>query len=131
MPVPKAPTLYPGNNGTVSGSTYCQGAWGSANGKAKNLKCAGGMNVATQAAVGCNDALARGNYSFFCTPTPLAAYPGNNGTVSGSTYCQGAWGSADRKAKNLKCVSGVNTATQATVGCNEALKRGDYTFFCT
>jgi hypothetical protein len=45
-------------------------------------------------------------------------YGGNNGTVSGDTYCKGAWGSADGKTdKNLKCIKHDDANTGAVLDC--------------
>ena len=41
------PTFYSGNNGTVTGDTYCEGAWGSVNGANKNMKCVKQSDTAT------------------------------------------------------------------------------------
>lgn len=120
--------MYDGNNGSVSGSTYCAGAWGSANGQSKNMACVSGVNTATKGTVGCEDALSPGNYSFACKPA--AAYSGNNGSVTGTAYCQGVWGSSDGGAKNMACIGGFNAASSAGVGCNDNLSPGNYTFFC-
>ena len=48
-------------------------------------------------------------------------YTGNNGTVSGDTYCTGAWGSPDGKtAKNMKCVQQTDAKTNAILECGKS-----------
>lgn len=65
------------------------------------------------------------------TPTPPAlqyTYVGDNGTASGDTFCAGNWGSADGKAKNMKCDGGKtifdprgSTYTDALVDCGSIM----------
>ena len=114
---------YRGNNGTVSGSTYCAGAWEGTGGN-KNMVCVGGMNAATGATVPCDAVAGLGTrLAYDCS---LPNYPGNNGTVSGSTYCAGAWGST--AAKNMRCLGGVD-ADGNPIGCAAVAMRAG-SFLC-
>ena len=114
---------YRGNNGTVSGSTYCAGAWEGTGGN-KNMVCVGGMNATTGAAVPCDAVAGLGTrLAYDCS---LPNYPGNNGTVSGSTYCAGAWGST--AAKNMRCLGGVD-ADGNPIGCAAVAMRAG-SFLC-
>jgi hypothetical protein len=48
-------------------------------------------------------------------------YVGNNGTVSGDTYCAGDWGSVDGKTnKNMTCVKTTDAATGAILECSKS-----------
>jgi hypothetical protein len=48
-------------------------------------------------------------------------YPGNNGTVSGDTYCTGGWGSVDGKtAKNMDCVRQLDAITGEALECGRS-----------
>jgi hypothetical protein len=63
--------------------------------------------------------------------TPVAiAYPGDNGSVTGDTYCTGAWGNPSGSYKNMNCVSGVDATTNASVACNISQSNVDWTFNC-
>jgi hypothetical protein len=51
-------TLFTGNNGTVSGDTYCRGGGGSIDGKNKNMKCTRQIDVATYEQLECEKSYA-------------------------------------------------------------------------
>lgn len=102
---------FRGNNGTVSGTTYCAGGWEGSGGN-KGMVCVDGVNAATGAHVPCDAVVGLGpSLAYDCR---LPNYPGNNGTVSGSTYCTGGWGSSS--AKNMKCHGGID-ANGNPIGC--------------
>jgi hypothetical protein len=42
--------------------------------------------------------------------TDVVQYNGNNGTVSGTAFCQGAWGNPSGTNKDLKCLIGQTIA---------------------
>jgi|694.fasta_scaffold23802_10 hypothetical protein len=51
-------TLYPGNNGTVSGDTYCAGNWGGVGGQNKNMKCTDQFDASTGEKLDCKQSYA-------------------------------------------------------------------------
>jgi hypothetical protein len=60
-------TLYPGDNGSVTGTAYCAGNWGSSTGVAKNMSCVTGVdNGNNGAAYSCSAGPATGNFSYYC-----------------------------------------------------------------
>ena len=50
--------LYPGNNGTVSGDTYCAGNWGGVGGQNKNMKCTDQFDAGTGEKLDCTKSYA-------------------------------------------------------------------------
>jgi hypothetical protein len=103
---------YSGNNGSVNGNTYCQGTGGSPTNTNKNLICVGGIDSNGNAISCASGGISGGNNSFFCSNTP-PFYSGNNGSVSGTVYCQGTLGSTNTK----KCVYGID-ANGNTIDCS-------------
>ena len=105
---------YNNNNGAVSGSVYCAGNFENTNGKDKNMQCTAGKNITNGTDLDCNTIYGVGNgtYSYTCMPS-LNPYTGNNGSVTGNEYCSGSWESADRKDKNMKCISGKSGSGKA------------------
>ena len=59
--------LYGGNNGTVSGDTYCQGAWGG-NGQDKNMDCLYGIDSHGEKIPCSSGGVMMENNSFYCVP---------------------------------------------------------------
>lgn len=78
----------PGNNGTVSCDTYCEGAtWG------ETGPCVGAVDLASQQRIACEDVRGLPSQGVACTCARPHRKIGNNGTVSCDTYCEGAtWG---------------------------------------
>ena len=103
---------YTGNNGSVTGHQYCQGAWGSGNGQNKNMVCVQGMDLNGNP-LACNSTGTAG--SWFCQKPQ---YIGNNGSVSGNTFCQGVWGNPNNTNKNMMCIGGLADANQNSLGCS-------------
>jgi hypothetical protein len=61
--------FFDGNNGTVSGDTYCKGVWGSTTDK--NMRCSSGKNVATGKEVTCDSINIQnplGDFGYQCVP---------------------------------------------------------------
>ncbi len=127
----KIQTEYPygGNNGSVSGNTYCQGVWGSSDGKNKNMVCNKGYDKNTNKPVSCSTSFGvnNGDYAFDCS---FADYVGNDGSVSGNTYCKGSWGNPTGKDKNMICLGGINQDTGEYVSCIQDLPNGHFGFDC-
>lgn len=46
-------------------------------------------------------------------------YKGNNGSVTGATYCAGGWEGCEGKDKNLSCIDGIDMTTGDKVGCDQ------------
>jgi len=59
--------LYAGNNGTVSGDTYCQGNWGG-NGQDKNMDCLYGIDSNGEKIPCSSGGVMMENNSFYCVP---------------------------------------------------------------
>lgn len=129
---PSLQTIYNGNNGSVNGSRYCSGNWESTGGE-KNMTCTTGRNTTTGATLDCGITYGVGGpYSYTCSPTPTdyKTYKGNNGTVSGATYCKGNWESSTGN-KNLNCLYGKNDTTGAALDCDNVYGGGNaYTYTC-
>ena len=66
IPTTPTPTLYPGDNGSVNGNTYCSGGWGNPTGQNKNMTCVSGIDNASGNTVTCSQGLGAGNFSFYC-----------------------------------------------------------------
>lgn len=85
---PGAAFSKPGNNGTVSCSRFCTGPWGGGTGA-----CTAAVRMDNAAAISCDEAPGLIGAGLACHCTPAFNKAGNNGTVSCSTYCNGAnWG---------------------------------------
>jgi hypothetical protein len=106
-PSPTPPSInyaYGGNNGTINGEGFCKGAWGSADGKDKNMKCVGGKTIADPRGasyvgqtVDCGSTMASvagglGNWAYACDVPATQQVFGDNGSVSCDTYCGGSGG---------------------------------------
>ena len=107
-PLKSGEKLKPGNNGTVSGNTFCRGnwqGWSAAN-------CVRMRNNKNCKYMDCNIVpfsknKKLGNYTATCSNV----YPkqklkrGNNGTVSGKMFCNGTWGGwSAQYCKNMTSV---------------------------
>lgn len=157
-PCAEVPTRgYRGNNGSVDGHQYCAGRWGSPGNKTnKNLKCTMGYTIQDPRgkafegkAVSCDSTMVDetgrrlGHWGYLCSsPNVPRMYRGNDGTVTGHQFCQGHWGSADRMAKNKRCVMGVTIKdprgaqfANKTVSCDDQMsrvagKKGHWAYYC-
>jgi hypothetical protein len=128
-PTPVVTDFYPGNNGSVSGFTYCKGQWLSEDGKNKNRICTSGKNIDTGASIDCATLGVSGNFGYTCKKTNL--YIGDNGSVSGDAYCKGNWGNTPGAGdKNLMCLSGIDDTNKKEVNCTQPLPAGNYSFYC-
>jgi hypothetical protein len=58
-----------------------------------------------------------GGIYYFMYVNTSTAYSGNNGTVSGNTYCTGNWGSADGSNKNMKCDYAIDNSNGTKLDC--------------
>lgn len=202
-------TKYIGDNGSVSGNTYCTGAWGSNSNK--YMACLSGIDQTTGAAISCNKVAGGQNWSFYCyqnlyqlaynyavilnakngpkngnfcsaedpsgfymtqlnsvkntiiqminnikpaiaalqgiqyssysaysklsnpATTKLSSntignailYYGDNGSVSGNTYCAGHWGNGSTN-KNMKCLYGIENSTGKQISCTQTGVAANY-----
>lgn len=81
-------TLYQGNNGTVTGDTYCQGGWGSGNGGDKNMDCLYGIDShGTNISCSTGGVLMENN-AFYCVPKNNQLKPDNVGICYGFNNTQ-------------------------------------------
>jgi len=103
---------YIGNNGSVSGHRFCQGTWGSGDGQDKNMVCVQGMDLNGNP-LACNSTGTAG--SWFCQKPQ---YIGNDGSVSGNTFCQGVWGSPNNTNKNMMCIGGLADSNKNSLECS-------------
>ena len=58
-------------------------------------------------------------------------YRGNNGSVSGDSYCKGGWESSDGKDKNMTCVEGVILTSGEKVNCTDIINKSGLAYKCT
>ena len=114
-----------GNNGTVSGNTFCKGNWGGwAASKCINMTAQdGGRSIDCNTVPGLNSAGPSGWVATCQNPYPNQKIKaGNNGTVSGNTFCKGNWGGwAASKCINMTAQDGGRSIDCNTVpGLNSA-----------
>ena len=127
---------YRGNNGSISGDTYCKGGWESIDGKDKNMKCIDGVILTSGEKVNCIDSINKPGLAYKCIlpppPDPYAEYNyrGNNGSISGDTYCKGGWESIDGKDKNMKCIDGVILTSGEKVNCIDSINKPGLAYKC-
>jgi len=81
-------TLYQENNGTVSGDTYCQGGWGSANGGDKNMDCLYGIDSHGNNISCSTSGVLMENNAFYCVPKNNVLKPDNVGICYGFNNTQ-------------------------------------------
>ena len=85
----KSQYTYSQNNGTVSGNTYCQGAWESTNGQNKNMNCIGGFDINTLNTVDCNTVMSQTGVPYdgliYNCQTPSTTTPAPTTTTTTTT----------------------------------------------
>ncbi len=103
----------PGNNGSVSCNTFCRGRWA---GK-RFPSCIKG--VTSEGDISCDHVRGLGDEVVcLCSDhVPPNSKPGNNGSVSCSTYCRGNW----LGVRHSGCKGGFDEATDREVRCDESL----------
>ena len=104
--------LKSGNNGSVNGNTYCKGAyqgWSSD-------KCINMSDTIQGKNIDCNQVPGNGNWTATCTvPEPQKLKPGNNGSVSGNTYCKGSWNGWSSDFNSTKTCNNMSDTNQGKV----------------
>jgi len=133
---PNKQILKPGNNGTVNGNTFCRGkqwhGWATTN-CLNNTAPGAGRVIDCNTTPGLNSGGASG-WVATCSNNILPGQKikgGNNGSVSGNTFCRGRqWGGWSKP----NCVTMKNNNTGEYVDCNSvpALKLGlgNYSAVC-
>ena len=82
----------------------------------------------------CKNLAAKENYPMFSLNTTIldngVLYAGNNGTVSGNTYCQGGWGSGNGQDKNMDCVYGIDSNGEKIPCSSGGVMMENNSFYC-
>lgn len=82
----------------------------------------------------CKNLAAKENYPMFSLNTTILdngqLYAGNNGTVSGDTYCKGGWGNADFVDKNMDCLYGIDSHGSKIPCSSGGVMMENNSFYC-